>query len=229
MSNIDWERTLENIEFQLRTYKKNFSLAFNLEARTVQWRLSPSEKSELSIEQLVLLADYFDCDIMDLLIFDDDQYEGPSEEEKKEKKAIEEKNENEVMDVIELHRQKKKDSAICDIDELLLYLPLVPKEQWTDMIWRCCWMACTEKDFIKSQMSIIYRNIPDSQEKRAADYIRDNILRVKGHTRPDVPDEIYADYYRALEQYIIREYGSNVYMMGLNMYKEERDGEENDI
>ena len=70
--NIDWEKTVENIKYLMlgRTYKKNFSRVFGVDVRAVQKKISTSAKTELSIRELMILADYFECDIMDLIILE---------------------------------------------------------------------------------------------------------------------------------------------------------------
>lgn len=74
--NVNWERTVEHINFLLqgRTHKKNFSELFGVEGRAVQRKLSATAKQELSISELMMLADYLKCDIMDLVICEDDAY-----------------------------------------------------------------------------------------------------------------------------------------------------------
>lgn len=44
----------------------------------MQRKLSASAKQELSISELIMLADYFECNFMELVIGEDDKYIGPS-------------------------------------------------------------------------------------------------------------------------------------------------------
>lgn len=208
--NVNWEKTIEHINFLLqgRTHKKNFSELFGVEGRAVQRKLSATAKQELSISELMMLADYFECDIMDLVIGEDDTYIGPSPDWKEgwRKIEVEDKSPEEVNHTLEFLNELKNGYEIRNIYEFILYLPLIEEERIRDMVIRCYGdLTYDRKPYIMEKLTMLYHSIPDCEAKRDADKYRDNVLRVKGDPRNNLyglHDEEHMKYYYAnLQRY----------------------------
>lgn len=183
---IDWEKTIEHIRFLLRgrTCAKYFSEIFGVSERAAEYKLLSPFKSEPSIKELVILAHYFRCDILDLLVFEGEAYVEPEHDDagnivKEEIENISAKEVNKTVDVL-----KKIDESyeIRDIYELILYLPLIDEVELRDVIFRCSGnLEWNQRDYVKRQLTYLYNQIPESPQKEYADGYRDNVLRVKGH------------------------------------------------
>lgn len=208
--NVDWEKTVENITFMMqgRTYKKNFSELFGITERAVQTKISTDAKSELSISELLMLADYFECEIWDLVVLEDDTYIGPKCNWQKgwRKIEVEDTSQNDVKRTLEFLNKIEKSYEIRNLYEFFLYLPLIEEEYIRDMIMRLDGdLTYNRKPYIMHQLSKLYRNIPDCKAKREADNYRDNVLRVKGvpgNNLYGLYDEEYMKYYSSnLQRY----------------------------
>lgn len=208
---VDWAKTIEHINFlmQGRTYKKNFSELFGIEVRAVQRKLSVAAKQELSISELMMLADYFGCDIMDLVILEDEPYVEPSPDWKKgwRKIEVDDKSSEDVNHTLEFLNGLKNDYEICNLYEFLLYLPLIEEEWVRDMVFRCYEdLTYDRRPYVMSLLSNLYHKIPDCAAKCDADAYRDNVLRVKGAPGNNIfgwDDEEYNKYYHAnLHRYL---------------------------
>lgn len=184
--NVDWSKTIENIGFMLydRTHKKNLSDAFNLDERQVQRKLSGSTKKGLTISELLMLADYLGCELMDLVVMEEDTYVMPNPNWDKNWRTakVHDKSAEEVNDSLQISKEIKDSYAIRNLYELLLYIPLIEDERLRDVVCRCYDnLECNSRHYVMSQMSYLHKRIPDSPAKRDADAYRDNVLRVKGN------------------------------------------------
>lgn len=181
---------------------------FGVEGRAVQRKLSATAKQELSISELMMLADYLKCDIMDLVICEDDAYIGPSPnwQEGWRKIEVEDKSPEDVNHTLEFLNELKKDYEIRNLCEFILYLPLIEEERIRDMVFRCYGdLTYDRKPYLMSLLSNLYRGIPECAAKRDADAYRDNVLRVKGvpgNNLYGLHDKEYNKYYYAnLQRY----------------------------
>lgn len=209
--NINWEKTIEhiNVLLQGKTYKKNFSELFCLGARAVQEKLSGKRKGELSISELMILADYLSCDITDLLVCEEDTYIEPDSEWKDacKKTEVEHVASNEVMEWIELNRNIRSHYEIRNLREFILYFPLMPEKTLKDVIYRCYGnLPYTREGYFMGQLTYLYRQIPESEAKSEADKYRDKVLRVKGapenNTFGLIDKDYNAHYSAELERYV---------------------------
>lgn len=182
---VDWEKTVENINvlMQGRTYKKNFADLFGVDGRAVQRKISTAAKKELSINELMMLADYFECDIMDLVILEGEAYVEPSPDwnDGWRRIRVEDETPESVNNTLEIINKIKEDYEIRNLYEFLLYLPLMEEERVRDMVFRCYGdLTYDRKSYVMRLLSSLYHSIPDCAAKREADEYRDNVLRVKG-------------------------------------------------
>ena len=178
--NVDWNKTIENIGFMLydRTHKKNFAEAFSLDERQVQRKLSASTKNGLTISELLMLADYLGCELMDLIVMEEDVYVMPDPEWNKEWRTVEmdDKTVEDVNDTLEYSKEIKKSYEIRNLYELLLYIPLIEEENLRDVVCRCYDnLEYDKRHYVMSQMSYLHKQIPDCKAKREADAYRDNV------------------------------------------------------
>lgn len=208
---VDWERTVENINVLLqgRTYKKNFAELFGVEGRAVQRKISTAAKQELSISEFMMLADYFGCEILDLVIFEGEVYTPPSSDWKEGWREIEveDKNPKEVTYTLETLKKIKEKYEIRDIYEFLLYLPLIEEENLRDVVVRIDGdLTYDRRAYIMKQLTWLYQSIPECEAKHDADKYRDNVLRVKGAPGNNpfgLQDAVYNKYYDAnLRRYL---------------------------
>ena len=204
---VDWERTTEHIRFLLsgRVHAKYFSEIFDVSERAAEYKLLSSSKSELTIRELVILARYFRCDILDLLVFVGEAYVEPehNDMEKFVKVKTQDTSAKEVNRVIDMFKNLDKSYEVRDMYELLLYLPLIEEEELRDVVFRCFGnLEWNRRDYVKSQLTYLYNQIPECPEKKYADGYRDNVLRVKGH-----PDN---NLYDLLESKYSKEYWENI-------------------
>lgn len=208
---VDWEKTVENINFLLmgRTHKKNLSEIFGVEGRTVQRKISVAAKEELSISEFLMLADYLDCDVMDLVILESDLYVEPCPDwnDGWRKVEIEDKSSEEVKKTLDINRKIKESYEIRNLFEFLLYVPLFEEERLRDVVFRCAEnLTYDHKHYVMSLLSRLYRSIPECGAKRDADAYRDNILRVKGAPGNNLlgfeDKNFYKYYYKNLERYL---------------------------
>ena len=113
--NVDWSKTIENIGFMLydRTHKKNLSDAFNLDERQVQRKLSGSTKKGLTISELLMLADYLGCELMDLVVMEEDTYVMPNPNWDKNWRTakVHDKSAEEVNDSLQISKEIKDSYA----------------------------------------------------------------------------------------------------------------------
>ena len=217
--NVDWSKTIENICFMLfdRTHKKNLSEVFNLDERQVQRKLSASTKKGLSISELLVLADYLGCDLMDLIVMEGETYIKPNLDWDKELKnrEVQDKSKEEVNSSLEVSRAIKDSYEIRNLCELLLYIPLIEEEDLRDVVCRCFDnLEYNHRDYVMKQMSYLYKRIPDCPAKQGADNYRDNVLRVKGHPKNNMygfyDKDFNKHYYKNLERYF-KEGNSKLY------------------
>lgn len=206
--NIDWEKTVENIKYLMlgRTYKKNFSEVFGVDVRAVQKKISTSAKTELSIRELMILADYFECDIMDLIIIEGEKYNSPPSnwEDGWRKIEVEDKSCEDVIYTLDVLKKINEEYEIRNLSELLLYIPLIEEEVLRDAIRRCYGnLTYCSKDYVMQQLSFLYKSIPDCKAKREADEYRDKVLRVKGSPWNNLYEVTNVDdyYYKNIERY----------------------------
>lgn len=183
---INWEKTIEHIRFLLRgrTCAKYFSDIFGVSERAAEYKLMSPFKSELSIKELVILARYFRCDILELLVFEGEPYIAPEYDDTGTiaKEEIENTSAEEVNKTVDALRKIDESYEIRDLYELLLYLPLIDEAGLRDVICRCSGnLEWHQRDYVKRQLTYLYKQIPESPQKRYADGYRDNVLRVKGH------------------------------------------------
>ena len=183
---IDWEKTIEHIRFLLegKTHAKNFSEAFGVSERAAEYKLRSPRKSELSLKELLILSDYFECDVKDLIVLVGEEYEGPAMDgiDSVPKNEMQDKSSQEVINRLEFCRQWRETNEIRDLYEFLLYLPLIEDVNLRDVVYRCYGnLEWSERYYAMSQLNYLYKSIPDSPAKDDADKMRDNMLRVKGH------------------------------------------------
>lgn len=208
---VDWEKTFENINFLMsgRTYKKNFAELFGIVERAAQRKLSTCGKKRLSITELMMLADYFECDVSDLIILDGERYVAPEIDWQADwrKSKVDDKSPEDVSNTLEMLSSIKEDYEIRNLSEFLLYLPLIEEEILRDTVYRCFGnLTYNNRHYVMEQLSGLYHSIPDCEAKRDADKYRDNVLRVKGvpgNNLFGLMDENYNKYYfRNLQRYV---------------------------
>lgn len=206
---VDWEKTIENIEFLIwdRTYKNKFSEMFHVSERQVRNIISKNTQNGLSISELLILSDYLECDVMDLVILRDEPYIAPNPDWREESdREVSDKTPEDVKNTIETLREMKENYEIRNLAEFLLYLPLMEDKDVRDMIVRCYGhLTYDDRHYLMSKLSYLYRTIPDCGAKRDADAYRDNVLRVKGvpgNNTFGIKDKDFDKYYyRNLERY----------------------------
>ncbi len=209
--NVDWDKTIENIEFLLmgRTHKNKFSEMFCVTGRQAENKISTRSKKGLSISELLMLSDYLECDVTDLVILEDDPYVAPSSDwrEGLRKEEVSDKSPEDVKETINSLKEIKENYEIRNLAEFLLYLPLMEDEKVRDMVVRCYGhLTYDDRHYLMSQLSYLYKTIPDCGAKRDADACRNNLLRVKGvpgNNTFGVKDKDFDKYYyRNLERYL---------------------------
>ncbi len=217
--NVDWEKTIEHIGFMLhgRTHKKNLCEAFSLDERQVQRKLSAATKKGLSISELLMLADYLGCELMDLIVMEEETYVMPELGWDKEWRTaeVEDRSVEEVNTSLKIHQEIRDSYEIRNLYELLLYLPLIEEEQLREVICRCYDnLECDKRHYIMSQMSYLHEQIPDCPAKRDADNYRNNVLRIKGHSGNNIygfhDKNFNKHYYQNLKRYL-RDGNSRLY------------------
>ena len=217
--NIDWDKTKEHIAFMIqgRTRKQNLVDILGVEVRQVQRKLSRKSKEVLGIRELLILADYLLCDVLDLLILEGEPYIGPMEGWEEEWRTVEVDNKTsiEVEKTLNIMREIKEAYPIRNMSELLLYLPLIEEEVVRAVVYRCAgnW-SFDNKPYLMDQMAYLYRSIPESPEKQEADAYRDNVLRTKGYPKNNMfgwdDEEYFKNYDENLKRYL-KEENSGLY------------------
>lgn len=195
---VNWKKTIENITFRLcgKAHANGFAEAFCICEKAVQNKLSPTNKAKLNISELAILARFLRCDIMDLLVFEDDQYLRPYEELLTLTGPVEHGTAEEVNETVQFYEKLDEQYEIRDVYELLLYLPLINENTLRDVVYRCYGnLAESGREYVKKQLSYLYHTITTSPEKEYADAYRDGVLRVKGDTSRSEIDETFSQQY----------------------------------
>lgn len=149
---------------------------------------------KLSIGELVLISRFLQCSLEELVILQGDTYTGLPCENGEGKPELE--TAKAVQEYISMVEKQNSECKIRNLNEFLLYLPLVNEAVVRDVVFRCYGnLEIDESNYMRSQMNYLYKTIPDCPEKRYADWYRDNVLRVKGHPREDFLGESYGDAY----------------------------------
>ena len=216
---VDWEKTMHHIRYLLkgRTYAKCFSEIFGVSERAAEYKLMSANRSELTVDEMVILANYFGCDIMDLLVFDSEACVLPDfkECESVQKRSVEHLSADSIKRYLEIFDRIDESYEIKNISEFLLYLPLIEDEALRDVVFRCYGnLEWKEMNYVKRQLTHLYKHIPDSEVKRNADDYRDNVLRVKGEPQENSygidEESLEKAYYENLVRYL-NEGNSNLY------------------
>ena len=181
---IDWEKTSDNLrnflylKFDCDTYGyvEAASFALNKSKRALQYWLDQTDKRNPSIADLVLFAKFFDVSLDDLIEIKgnpDESFAGSLLEEhfdalsqsQDEKEEIE----LEFASTVLLNEVKDKEHPIKSLYDLILYLPLIPKEVLNDSLSRIQGDVYHGRDYVLEQMSYCYREIDDEEAKAYAD------------------------------------------------------------
>ena len=201
---IDWIKTKENINFLLhsKTHKNKLAEALGLGVRAVQIKLQESS-NRLFVDDLVVLADYLECNMEELLIFEDDKYIGPDKGWKNKwgKVEVDDEDKEQVKKRLESNRKRKESYPIRDLAEFMLFLPLINERALRDVTFRCYEMLTYDhRHYLMTQLEYLYRCIPEGGAKREADEYRDNIVRVKGAPVNNVYSLTKADFNKAYKE-----------------------------
>lgn len=195
---VDWFKTKENIKSRLKgkAYHSCFSELFSYTVRDVQKKLRPDDSTELTIGELVIIAKYLCCDVLDLIVPNSDSHISPEQEYINCQETPVHKTAKALNASFTLQEKYDETIAIRDIYELLLYLPLVDDEILRDVVFRCCGnLHSNNRGYIRSQLSYLHRTIASCPEKEYADSYRDNVLRVKGDPIHNAFDNQYSETY----------------------------------
>lgn len=194
---VNWQKTIENITFRLcgKAHANGFAEAFCICEKAVQNKLNPTNKAKLNISELAILARFLRCDIMDLLVFEDDQYLCPHEELLTLTGPVEHGTAEEVIETVQFYEKLDEQYEIRDVYELLLYLPLINEKILRDVVYRCYGNLAENREYVKKQLSYLYHTITNCPEKEYADAYRDGVLRVKGDTSRSKIDETSSEQY----------------------------------
>lgn len=203
---IDWIKTKENINFLLhsKTYKNKLAEALCLGARAVQIKLQESSRG-LLVDELVVLAGYLECEMEELLIFEDDIYVGPEKGWKNEcyQNEVEDEDQEQVRKRLEFNKKRKESYPIRDLAEFMLYLPLISERKLKDLSFRCYErLTYDHRDYLMSQLKHLHDCIPECDAKREADAYRDNVLRVKGAPGNNIYSFLQPDFNKAYKEKI---------------------------
>lgn len=184
---IDWERTSDNLrsllylKFDSDTYDyvEAASFALNKSKRALQYWLDQTNKRHPSIEDLVLFAKFFDVSLDDLIEIKGNPDESFARSLLKEciealSESQDEKEEIELefASAVLLSEVKGKEHPIKSLYDLILYLPLIPKEVLNDSLNRIQGDVYRGRDYVLKQMSYCYRRINDQEAKAYADSAR---------------------------------------------------------
>lgn len=126
------------------------------------------------------MSRYLQCDIDDLIIFEGDNSINIPLSTKEKRTLGEDTLSEDVINTIKMHEEFESKYQIKDIYEFLLYLPLIDEMTLKNVVLRCDGNLKHQRDYVKSQLSYLHKEIPDSLAKRYADFYRDNVLRFKG-------------------------------------------------
>lgn len=180
---VDWGKTCENISFRLegRARKKDFAPIFHICERAVQKKLA---RNPLSIEELATIARFLGCDILDLLVFESDNYVPPQSYKLSKKDPVEHSTSEEILNCIRFHEELESSYEIVNLYEFLLYLPMIQQERLEDVLWRINGdFVDGRRDYIREQLNYLHRTIAEGPAKQYADNYRNNVLRAKGDCR----------------------------------------------
>lgn len=183
---IDWERTLENINQKLRGYahKKDLSPILYLSERQTQNLL---KNSPLDVERLYTIAVFLDCSIEDLLVFRNDIFisDTPDEVCGRMQKVCE--NSGEVQQLFESNVEKRNQEPIRNLQEFFHYLPLMDQRVLKDICNRVIGnLTYQDSVYFKRKISYLYFTIPDGPAKSYADRYCNQVLRAKGYVSQEI-------------------------------------------
>lgn len=218
---VDWFKTKENIKSRLKgkVHHSCFSELFSYSVRDAQRKLQPGDPTELTIGEIVIIAKYLCCDVLDLIVLNSDSYISPMQEYINCWEKVEHNTPEKLKESFRLQEKLDESIAIRDVYELLLYLPLVDDEILRDVVFRC-WgnLHSNNREYIRKQLSYLHRTIASCPEKEYADSYRDNVLRIKGdpiHTTFD--NQHSKEYFYNLLRY--RYEGNSIYRNHTEDYK----------
>lgn len=195
---VDWVRTKENINSKLNrlVYKNALSEQFFLGDRTLQRKLNPRDKAKPSIGELVMISRFLQCELEDLIVLQGDPYINQPHMDFDKATNPEMKTPEAVKEYIALVERGNSKREIRNLNEFLLYLPLIDEDIVRNTVFRCYGnLAFEHRNYVRSQMNYLYKSIQESPEKRFADWYKDNVLRVKGDSDIEVPDNLDSEGY----------------------------------
>lgn len=137
---VDWKKTKMNIASKLgigtRTYAKCFSELFGVCERQARYKLSPTNNSQLTIEELLIIERYTRCDLKNLLVYKNETYNGSMNPKRTFNHDVEETSEQIVANYL-MYEEMDTMYEIRNLYEFLHYVPLVPQSLFLDFVWRC--------------------------------------------------------------------------------------------
>lgn len=228
---VDWFKTKENIKSRLKgkAHHSCFSELFSYSVRDAQKKLQPSDSTELTIGEIVIIAKYLCCDVLDLIVLNSDSYISPVQEYINCWEKVEHNTPEELKESFKLQEKLDESIAIRDVYELLLYLPLVNDEILRDAVFRC-WgnLHSNNREYIRKQLSYLHRTIASCPEKEYADSYRDNVLRIKGDPIHNSFDNQFSEtYFYNLLRY--RDEGNSIHRERTTNFKEKRKVTKHDL
>lgn len=212
---IDWQRTGDKIRTLLHAsfsgdnYVKAISIALCRSERTVFSWLDETDRHP-STEDLLLLSKYLNVSLDDLIEVKGDSGETSArslfdryiEEEigfEDEDETV--RMESEFASVVLMHESKSREYPIKSLFDLVLYLPLIPKEVLEDSLARIQGAVYgRNQDYVLDQMKYCYDEINDLEARKYADSKRKylsgrlSVYDITDKTRDRVSNERYDEW-----------------------------------
>lgn len=203
---VDWKKTKMNIISKLgigtRTNAKCFSELLGVCERQARYKLSPTNNSQLTIDELLIIERYTRCDLKDLLVYKNETYNGSTELKRTYIRNSETENSEQIVANYLMYEEMDAMYEIRNLYEFLHYVPLVPPSLFLDFVWRCFGnLSGNNYDYVMSQLNYLYKMIPESKAKIFADWYRDNEIRLKGRGSLHYPIAEYDEYYALISCY----------------------------
>ena len=187
-STINWEATSDNIKSLLNIHgiaKSVFAKAMCVSEKTVHNWCNGKVDGNPKLQELIIMALFFDVDIMDIVIINgrinkkinsQDINEMIELIDGREEKYIEKNGEYQFEEdiIIEFMQKEKLRSRqkINNLDEFMLYLPLFRPKDLAEFVYRSNGILATNREYVKIQLNKLYEGIEPQDAKDYADCVK---------------------------------------------------------
>lgn len=187
--NINWEATSNNIKSLLKIKQipiPVFAKAMCVTERTVYNWCNGKEYGKPKLQELVMMALIFKVDMLDIIIIDgrmcktiyrDDieemlVYQENKKELKCEEPEVEYGMEEDVIVELMINELYEKNYAIRNLEEFLLYLPLMDFNRLKNFLGRVDGNIGTHRHYVMEQLNYLYESIQNREAKHFADWYK---------------------------------------------------------